>query len=82
MIRKERWREGLAFEAAQGIIEYATCVLRLSRLVCLITPGNEASVAVAMKVGMGFEREHTDEFGLCHIYAMSLVSKNTQPLAY
>ena len=25
-----------------------------------------------MKVGMRFEREYTDEHGLCHIYARSL----------
>ena len=30
------------------------------------------SVSVAKKVGMRLEREHTDEYGLCHIYAMSL----------
>jgi ribosomal-protein-alanine N-acetyltransferase len=82
MIRKERWREGLASEAAQGIIQYARNVLELRRLICLITPGNEASVAVATKVGMQFEREYTDEWGLCHIYAMSLAATNTLFPAY
>jgi ribosomal-protein-alanine N-acetyltransferase len=72
MIKKERWRQGLATEAAQGIIKHAHEVLGLRRLICLVTPGNAASVGVAEKVGMSFEREYTDEFGLCHIYSLAL----------
>lgn len=72
MIRKERWREGLATEAARGIIKYASTRLGLRRLVCLVMPGNDASAGVATKVGMTFEREYTDELGACHIYALDL----------
>ena len=72
MIKKERWREGLATEAARGIITHANHSLGLSRLVCLVTPGNAASASVAEKVGMSFEREFTDEFGPCHLYATAL----------
>ena len=70
LIDKARWGEGLATEAAHGIIQYARGSLHLTRLICLITPGNAASVAVATKVGMTFERDHVDEFGPCHIYAL------------
>ncbi len=72
LIAKSRWCEGLATEAALGIVEHARNVLHLRRLVCLITPGNMASVGVARKVGMQFEREYTDELGLCHIYSCLL----------
>ena len=72
MIRKERWREGLATEAAQGIIKHANEVLDLRRLVCLVMPGNIASAGVAAKVGMVFEREFTDELGPCRLYALAL----------
>lgn len=72
MIAKHRWGEGLATEAAEGIVRHARDTLGLRRLIALVTPGNEASAAVARKVGMAFEREHTDEFGLCHIYSMAL----------
>jgi ribosomal-protein-alanine N-acetyltransferase len=72
MIKKERWREGLATEAAQGIVKYALEVLGLRRLVCLIIPGNAASVGVAQKVGMSFERQFTDEFGLSDLYSLAL----------
>lgn len=72
MIKKERWREGLATEAAQGIIKHAREVLALRRIVCLVTPGNTASACVAAKVGMVFEREYTDEQGPCHLYALAM----------
>jgi RimJ/RimL family protein N-acetyltransferase len=72
LIAKSRWREGLATEAALGIVEHARSTLHLRRLICVITPGNVASVGVAQKVGMRFEREHTDEWGPCHIYARAL----------
>jgi RimJ/RimL family protein N-acetyltransferase len=72
MIKKERWREGLATEAARGIMMYAHKVLGLRRLVCLVVPGNAASASVATKVGMALEREFTDELGPCHLYAVAL----------
>lgn len=72
LIDKQRWGQGLGTEASLGIVEHARTALGLSRLICLVTPGNERSVSVAKKVGMRLEREHTDEYGLCHIYAMSL----------
>jgi len=72
LIDKARWGEGLGTEAARGIVEHAHRTLGLERLICLITPGNERSVAIARKVGMDFEREYTDEYGLCHIYARSI----------
>ena len=71
MIKKERWREGFATEAAQGIIKHAQEVLALRRLVCLVMPGNTASAGVAAKIGMVFEREYTDELGPCHLYAVA-----------
>ena len=72
MIKKERWREGLAAEAALGIIGHAHEALGLRRLVCLVMPGNAASAGVANKVGMSFEREFTDEIGPCHLYSLAL----------
>jgi ribosomal-protein-alanine N-acetyltransferase len=72
LIRKDRWREGLATEAARGIMTYAVETLGLRRLVCLVLPGNEASAGVAGKVGMVFERTFTDEYGLSELYAIEL----------
>ena len=72
MIKKERWREGFATEAARGIIKHAHQTLGLRRLVCLVMPGNAASAGVAEKVGMSLEREFTDEFGPCQLYSLAL----------
>jgi ribosomal-protein-alanine N-acetyltransferase len=72
LISKNRWGEGLATEAARGIVHYARETLGLGRLICLIMHGNDASSRVADKVGMTFEREYTDEFGPCRIYALNL----------
>lgn len=74
LIDKARWGEGFGTEAASAIVSYARCTLNLERLICLITPGNAASVRVAQKVGMSFERELIDELGLCHIYSRLLSS--------
>jgi ribosomal-protein-alanine N-acetyltransferase len=74
MIKKERWREGLATEAAQGIIKHAKHVLGLRRLVCLVIPGNAASAGLAQKVGMSFECEFTDELGISHLYSRTLLA--------
>jgi [ribosomal protein S5]-alanine N-acetyltransferase len=73
LIDKRRWGEGLATEAAQGVLRHARDTLRLQRLVCLVMPGNAASLRVAEKVGMTLEGEHCDEFGTCHVYARSLL---------
>lgn len=75
MIDKARWREGLATEAAAGIVHHATGQLGLRRLVCLVMPGNEASAGVAKKIGMRFEREFSDDLGPCHLYALGASSQ-------
>ena len=72
MINKRRWGQGLAREAAIAIVEYARSQLQLTRLICLIMPGNAASMGVARRAGMHFERELTDSLGLRHVYSMSL----------
>jgi ribosomal-protein-alanine N-acetyltransferase len=72
MIKKERWREGFATEAARGIVKHAHQVLGLRRLVCLVMPGNAASAGVAQNVGMSFERDFTDEYGPSQLYALAL----------
>ena len=74
LIDRRRWGEGLATEAARGIVAYARDVLRLGRLIALVTPGNDASARVAVKVGMAFERHYSDDVGPCDIYAASLAT--------
>ncbi len=71
LIAKEYWGQGLGTEAAQGIAQYAFEQLGLSRLICLIDRENEASINVATKIGMTFEKEGEDEKGPFLLYSMS-----------
>lgn len=72
LIDKNFWGQGLATEAAQAIVTYAAEKLRLSRLICLIDHENQASIRVAEKIGMAFERAGEDEFGSFQLYARAL----------
>jgi len=72
MIAKSHWGQGLATEAACAIARHAQDALGLRRLLCVITPGNAASEALARKIGMTFERVYTDEFGPCSLFSMTL----------
>jgi ribosomal-protein-alanine N-acetyltransferase len=55
MLAKEYWGQGLATEAAQAILNYGFEQAGLSRLICVINPGNLASARVAEKIGMALE---------------------------
>jgi RimJ/RimL family protein N-acetyltransferase len=45
--------------------------LGLRRLICLIDEANQASIRVAEKIGMTFEKEGRDELGPFHLYALN-----------
>jgi RimJ/RimL family protein N-acetyltransferase len=51
------WGQGYATEAALAVRDYAFDVLALMRVVALIDPSNSASVRVAKKIGMRYERD-------------------------
>ncbi len=70
MLAKEYWGQGLGTEAAQAILEYGFEQLRLSRLICLIDRENLASIKVATKIGMTFEKEGRDEKGPYMLYSI------------
>lgn len=57
LLDKSFWRQGLATEAARGIMEYGFETLKFPRLICLIDPDNIASQRVAERIGMTFERK-------------------------
>jgi ribosomal-protein-alanine N-acetyltransferase len=69
-IAREYWGQGLATEAAQGILRYGFEKLHLPRLISLIDSENAASRRVAEKIGMAFEREGRDEKGPFLIYSI------------
>lgn len=70
-IARSHWGQGLATEAAQAILTYGFEQLGFTRLVCLIDEENTASIRVAEKIGMAFEKASRDEIGPFHLYTIS-----------
>ena len=70
-IAEEYWGQGLGTEAARAILLYGFERLNLSRLICLIDPENIASLRVAQKIGMAYEREGHDEAGPFLMYSIN-----------
>jgi len=71
LIGKAYWRQGLGGEAAQAIADYGFEQLGLTRLICTIDRDNQASIKIATKIGMTFEREAVDEYGPFLLYSRS-----------
>ncbi len=57
LLNKKFWHQGLATEAATGILAYAFNYLNRSRIICLMHPDNLASQRVAQRIGMTLERK-------------------------
>jgi ribosomal-protein-alanine N-acetyltransferase len=72
LIAKEYWRQGLGSEAAQAVLDYGFEKLGLTRLICLIDRENLASIGVAAKIGMTFEKESADEHGPFFLYSIQV----------
>jgi RimJ/RimL family protein N-acetyltransferase len=53
---RDRWRRGLATEAASAVRDHALGPVGLTRLVALVRPENVPSAGVARKLGMAVER--------------------------
>jgi len=71
LLGKAYWGQGLGTEAAQAVLDYGFDKLGKFRLVCLIERDNLASIKVATKIGMTFEKESTDEHGPFLLYSIN-----------
>jgi ribosomal-protein-alanine N-acetyltransferase len=63
LLAKAYWWQGLGTEAAQAIARYGFEGVNLSSLICMIHPENQASVRLALNIGMVLEKEKEDELG-------------------
>lgn len=68
-LARAHWGRGLATEAARAIVAHGFATLPVTRLICLIDAGNAASIRVAEKLGMTFERVWDDGKGPALVYA-------------
>jgi [ribosomal protein S5]-alanine N-acetyltransferase len=57
LLARPYWGRGLGTEAARAILAYGFEQPRLPRLITLIDPANEASINLAVKIGMHLEKE-------------------------
>ena len=55
-LHPDAWGHGYATEAGRAALEAARDQLGLTRIIAVIDPGNAASLAVARRLGMSFER--------------------------
>lgn len=53
-IAREHWGKGYATEAARACLDHVFDTLGWEHVIHVILPGNEASIAVARKIGSGF----------------------------
>lgn len=51
------WGQGYATEAAQAVRDFAFNTLGIKRLIAMIDPSNAASIRVAEKIGMHYEKD-------------------------
>ena len=64
------WGQGLATEAACGVRDWGFSHLNVLRLVSIVDPGNAASVRVAEKNGMSYEKDITYDGKTCRVYVV------------
>ncbi|MBO0779297.1 MAG: GNAT family N-acetyltransferase [Ktedonobacteraceae bacterium] len=57
VLARPYWQQGLALEGVQALKDYGLQKLGFTRLISLIPPDNRASIAIAEKVGMQYERD-------------------------
>lgn len=65
------WGQGIATEAATALRDHALSALGLKRVISLIYPDNRASIRVAEKVGLAYERDATLHGHTVGLYALS-----------
>jgi RimJ/RimL family protein N-acetyltransferase len=53
------WSQGYAYEAASGVLVYGKDVLKLDRIVAIVSPGNDRSIRLLEKIGLKYERSMT-----------------------
>jgi RimJ/RimL family protein N-acetyltransferase len=69
-LRRERWHQGLASEAANAMAEFAFGILKAPELYAVCDPENVASAAVMRRLGM-------EELGLDTWYGHALLTYRT-----
>lgn len=73
IIRRSRWNEGFATEAARAAIDFAFGPARLTHLISMIRTDNARSIRVADKLGLTIERTLSLKEGDTLVYGIRRV---------
>jgi len=72
---RAHWGHGFATEAAIAVRDYGFNTLHLTRLISIIDPRNVASIRVAEKTGLGYEKDVTFQGFAAKVYAIDRPSR-------
>jgi RimJ/RimL family protein N-acetyltransferase len=75
VIRRSRWNNGFATEAAREAVRFAFEEIGADHLISMIGPDNTRSLRVAAKLGEIFEREHKANGHVVHVYGLKKTSR-------
>ena len=70
VLQKEEWRKGLGYEVCQRVLDHGFGALHLNEIVAVIQPGNTASIGLARKLGMVFQKEFVWKGGVRVAYVL------------
>jgi RimJ/RimL family protein N-acetyltransferase len=70
VIRRSRWGNGFATEAARGALEWTWQTVETDHVISVIQPDNLPSIRVAEKIGESFERADVLNETKVHIYGI------------
>jgi [ribosomal protein S5]-alanine N-acetyltransferase len=74
VLARSYWQHGLAVEGIAALKDYGFQQQGLTRIISLIPPENTASIHIAEKIGMRYERD-VDQWGQhFHLYAVNKAS--------
>ncbi|MCY7709917.1 GNAT family N-acetyltransferase [Bacillus safensis] len=76
MLKKAAWGNGYAAEAAKGCLTYGFEEMKVRRMISLIRPENEASVKVAIKMGMKKEKTISKWDQIIDVYSITRNGEN------
>ena len=79
IIRRERWGEGLATEAAEAALDWAWNHVDTDHIISIIQPENLRSVRVAEKIGESFERSELVTGVPSSVYGISRPASRRRP---
>lgn len=82
-IHRARWRQGFATEAATAALEWAWRQTAIDHVISLITPGDDRSIRIAVKIGERYLRDDVDPVhgDPVHVYAISRPAPNASSIS-